>query len=86
MSPGAVHFTVACAFPGTADGPVGANGAPTVTALVNTDCGPVPLAFFAAIRNVYVVAFVSPVTTSVVAVDAYTLSGCAVVPIYGVIT
>src|SRR5258706_2000795 len=83
---GAVHFTVACVLPGTADGAVGATGAPTVTAFVGTDCGPVPLEFRAAIRNVYVVPLTRPVTTWEVAVDAKVRAACAVVPIYGVTT
>src|SRR5436853_231278 len=45
---GAVHDTVACASPGTADTPVGATGAPTVTSAEGADCGPIPRAFFAA--------------------------------------
>ena len=62
---GAVHDTTADPFPGTADTSVGATGAPTVTDPEPTDCGPVPLAFFAATLNVYVVAFVSPVIVCV---------------------
>ena len=57
-----------------------------MTGFVGIDWAPVPLAFFAAILNVYVVAFVSPVTTSVTAVDAYVRGDCAVAPTNGVIT
>lgn len=40
-----------------------------VTALEAADCAPMPRAFLAATLNVYVVPFVSPVTTWVVAVE-----------------
>jgi hypothetical protein len=77
---GAVHDTVADPFPGTADTPVGATGAPTVTAAVAADGGPVPFAFFAATVNVYVVPLVNPVTVWVVAAELNVCAVCAVVP------
>ncbi len=83
---GAVHDTTADPFPGTAVTPVGATGAPTVTAPDATDCGPVPLAFLAATVNVYVVALVNPVTVWVVAVELNVCAGCATEPMYGVTT
>ena len=66
--------------------PVGAAGAPTVTAPDATDCGPVPLAFLAATLNVYVVPFVSPVIVCDVAVELNVRAGCTMNPMYGVTT
>src|SRR3954447_17348126 len=57
-----------------------------VTTLVGTERGPVPLAFLAAILNVYAVALVSPVTTWVVAVELNVRAACAVAPMYGMTT
>jgi hypothetical protein len=83
---GAVHDTTADPFPGTADTFVGATGAPTVTAAVAADCGPVPLPFLAATVNVYVVAFVSPVIVCDVAAELNVRAVCATDPTYGVTT
>jgi hypothetical protein len=63
LSAGAVQLTTTCVFPDT---PVTAVGAPGVvngvTAVDTTEYVPVPAAFTAAIRNVYAVPFVRPVT------------------------
>ena len=83
---GATHDTDADALPATAVGAAGATGAPTVTVLLPALCAPVPIAFFAATRNVYVVPLVSPVMVWVVAVDANVCAGCATVPTNGVTT
>jgi hypothetical protein len=72
---GAVHDTTADAFPGTAVAPVGARGVPTVTALDDTDAGPVPLAFLAATLKMYAVPFVSPVTVCDVAAELNVRAG-----------
>jgi len=69
---GTVHFVVVGAALG-------------VTAFDADDCSPVPTAFFAATLNVYVVPFVSSVTVAEVTV-ATVVAGCALVPMYGVIT
>ena len=74
---GATHDTDADAFFFTAVGAPGATGAPTITGALATPFAPVPIPFFAATRNVYVVPFVRPVTTCVVAVDANVVAGCA---------
>jgi len=50
------------------------------------DCGPVPLVFFAATLNVYVVPFVNPVTVCDVAAELNVRAVCAVDPMYGVTT
>jgi hypothetical protein len=83
---GAVHDTDADPFPGSAAAPAGASGAPTVTGRDDTDDGPVPLAFFAATLNTYVVPFVKPVIVCDVAVELNVLAGCTMNPMYGVTT
>jgi hypothetical protein len=86
LSAGATHDTDADPFPDTAVGGAGGAGVPTVTAPPPALRGPVLFAFFAATRNVYVVPFVRPVITWVVAVDANVRAGWAVVPMNGVTT
>jgi hypothetical protein len=86
LSAGVAHDTDADPFPDTAVGAAGPAGAPTVTAALPALWGPLPFAFLAATRNVYVVPFVSPLTVWVVAVDANVRAGCATVPTKGVTT
>ena len=50
------------------------------------DTGPVPIAFFAATLNVYVVPLLRPVTTSATAAVLYVWAGCATAPLNGVTT
>ena len=65
LDAGAVHDTVACPLPGTADTPVGVPGGPAaVTGAEAVDCGPTPAAFVALTVNVYAVPPTNPVTAS----------------------
>ncbi len=86
MPAAAVHVSVACRLPATAVGAVGASGTPSFTAGVGSERRPVPLAFFAATQNVYVVPLASPVTVSVVLFDLKVIAGRATAPTYGVTT
>jgi hypothetical protein len=81
LNAGALQLTVAWPDPAAvADTLVGASGTVRgVTALESMDCAPVPIAFFAATRNVYAVPFVKLLT--VVCVTTPTLVvACATPP------
>ena len=87
---GAVHDTVALAFPAVAVtlvGAAGAVGAVGVTGAEAVDSGPVPMTLVALTVNVYAVPLLSPVTVALVAGgEPVTVVGvCAMDPIYGVI-
>jgi hypothetical protein len=57
-----------------------------VTAADGLETGPNPRAFLAATVNVYEVPFVNPVIVRLVAEEPVSIGGCAVVPMYGVIS
>jgi hypothetical protein len=81
LSAGAVQLTTTCVFPDT---PVTAVGAPGVvngvTAVDTTEYVPVPAAFTAAIRNVYAVPFVRPVTVHDAVDETESVNVAQVVP------
>ncbi len=85
MVPGTRQDTAAVtAPPPCRTSPSGRAGAPgtvaAVTALLAADSGPVPTAFTARTRKVYVVPWASPVTTALVTAPGTVTVRCTVVP------